>query len=344
MDASVISRVLKGERSFTFAELQKFGAIVGLTGFERELLDDAYWEDLADRFGCDYLHKYFSAKEVVENAANDFKMIQRLKSQDEPLLTEELVDLTLEKLDKKIARTWDQATKDQLLEIKGKVLFQKSYCVNMNREPRVASTINAALAREILQIGRYLKSAQITSYGYSSLGVDVCYLKHDYLRESEYLYQCVNTFTIETEGGEFTTMSPLRDLLINLALMGEKSKFKIIKQRIMQIMPKLDANTGLKCQMWEGMAKAEFTLGNIDLGQKYLDEAWATNRVMEKNNDRNFLWRKAQIIRTQLMVNRKNRFGGVNGLKLSAREISYELKKRGYKRYQHNIDELLATA
>lgn len=343
IDASVVSRVLKGKRSFTFEQIEVFCRILKLNSQQINQLKDAYWMDLADKFGCDFQKRYFSAKEVVENAKKDFSMIQKLKASDEPVLTEEFVDLTVNKLDKKIRRSSDESVVRQLLEIKGKVLFQRSYCATMNRKPAVASRENFKTAKEILKIGKLLKNPQIISYGYSAMGADVFYHIKDYASQTKYLFKSANTFTIETEGGEFTTMSPLRDLLIGLSLMGKEDEFEVVKDKVMQVIPLLERNIGLTCQMWEGLARAEFSLANEKQGLKYLQEAWVTNRIMEKNNNKHFLWRKGQLVRTQLIANRKMKFGIDANFRTMAKNTAIELSKRGYYRYSQNINELLSS-
>lgn len=336
VDASVVSRVLKGKRTFSFNQLQVFCRALDLSASEEQKLKTALYRDLHERVGleniCNVADKVFIGL-VKENIAK----IRELRGRDLMIMVDDWSTFLLESIKDRRKCMIDYPRDRMLLSLYAEILLEKIYALQVIRPKHKSFWPIVYYSRKLINIGQELKDSRYICVANVHIG-DIYYINHRYQSAIKHLEQGINLYSDEIR--EIFPWTPLRPLAISYAYLGNEAEFDCLKRKIIKDLPKFEF--GAQCLALEGLTKSEAILGRATEANSYLVSAGSKLSELEKENGS---YRK--IIEVLLVVGeltaikhlRKN--GSKNYLEKIGKRGIQIAREHHYRRHELEIQNLL---
>lgn len=174
VDPSVISRVLKGERSFSPKQLKIFGQILRLSDNRLKELELLLMNDYLRKFGPDFQglggKTYTLSPKILESINNSLLLIDKLRTEN-PNLVKDLIDVLLAiTADKTYFNRLKRASYYELIKMRGMLLYEKGHALcDTNFPSQIMKRINPIL-KEIKVIAKETKDNDLRSRFFHLLG------------------------------------------------------------------------------------------------------------------------------------------------------------------------------
>jgi len=257
IDASVISRVLKGERIFTLKQLQVLSNILSLNKQQRLELKKTIINDILQ-------HKDIEFEEFIsydQKYLNKMPLTVRLlRDEGHPNLAINLSFLLEDILS-------EGCLNKETKTILGKVYNEKSRAYGLICQPNVILNHMSDLNNKAIFLGKEIHNQEILDMAYMNVG-GANYVAKNWRFSSEFLENKYNIV------GKANKLEFLRTLLLDYAYLNDFNSFKRIYKKTVKF---LAANVNLQLDnlisLYEALARSLSIFGFIKEARKILDEA-----------------------------------------------------------------------
>ncbi len=328
VDPSVLSRVLQGERLFTYRQLKAFSKILFLSEHERKLMYEAYYEDLGRRFGLYKInHIYF-----IDLVKDNIEKIRQANMQSLSVIAEEWADLIYEKVleEENSANTscrTDDSYQKELLRLESRILNEK---IHLNFRTKPLNQLlkeNIKIARRLKEISIVLKDNLIEGIGIYGVG-DAFLVSKKYKDALKYLHIILKINFPDRE-----KYYGLRAAALAQSYLGNEKEYLSIKKHLTA-----DSHHNIpdyiNYQIYEGIARSEARFGNQNMAFKALSIA---KKYLDKDHE---FMREMQVKKAEIEIGM--RFGeNKNYLRKVGKEAVMLATRFGHVRYKKQINAML---
>lgn len=170
IDASVLSRVINGERLFTLDQLNIFCDVLRLNNLRESELMAALEVDYINRFGLKNFRVKQSNPDLIDVLSKQLKRLKYTREKghftfamDWSADMESLLSKLIRKESKRIYR-------ERLLDLLGETLYEKGYISGSTYNPKLNLDIILPLANKMFRIARIINSSTIAIKSHTLLG------------------------------------------------------------------------------------------------------------------------------------------------------------------------------
>lgn len=293
IDASVVSRVLKGERLFTKSQLCHFAQILNLSPLEFEHLCDDLMDAILQKFGFDYsFYSEGRGQHTLLKLQEHLFIIKKIKVND-VRFTKEWIEHNLDTLESLSFKNNTQEKNRQVLL--GQYLSEYFLCLQttltlsdnwkemfqaINRLENVAYQLKN---RSLLNISQYERG-------------NTHYILGNYSQALKSLRQ-VQTEVDEFDYGESST---LRATALCLAFQNQETEFNQVKKRLKYLIR--NRPDELKAPLLEALGRAEYVLNNKTEGERFLESSLQACERLYAQRSAYADLRTLQLLSTQLYL------------------------------------------
>ncbi|MBI1864101.1 hypothetical protein HYS03_02745 [Candidatus Woesebacteria bacterium] len=332
IDASVLSRVLKGERLFTQKQLIIFCKLLSLDTKEITKLREALLLDLLKRFDLDEIflnihHEYF-----LQNLEKDLERIWEVRTLGQSVVGLNWSDFLLEQIKNKTSSSIEEPEYSIFLNLYVKALFQKCVLLCDITSPQKLLQASTPFINEIKSTGNILKNNSIINIANCRLA-SVFHI----MGKSKPAISLASSGFLMDKNISVQALSQ-RESLINLGRLGNLKDYESLKKMASQNLKRYPKE--YRFQFYEGLARAENDLGRLSKAIKYLELAEKTK------DDTNILTSKyiyhVQLTSVKLHIQKKYpKTFSTDYLEKDATNSLLISKEHGYKRYENNLISLM---
>jgi len=334
IDPSVISRVLRGERLFTYKQLNSFCEILKLRSQESISLKTYLFWDLNQKFGNNIDFITQTDKSFTSLVDENLKKIRQLRQKDMPELTLDLIDYILELMRDKLLGFLNEDTRALLMKFYAELLIERMYCIQVteSKERGLAKILKTSM--ELVEVGKKLNNQSYISIASIHAG-DIFYINSSFKSAIDHLKLGVMLY--DNLAQKIFTWTPLRPLALSFAYLGKEREFDEVKKQITKILPAL--NIDAQVLAMEGISKGEGILGRRKKWEKWLERSFKMQSKLQKYNAPYEKLMRTLLIGSELEITRRL------GLKANTRYINIRknegleiAKKYGYNRFVKKIN------
>lgn len=333
VDASVVSRVLSGERLFTPRQLEVFCSLLKLPKSRENLLMESLSLDLLRRFGFDLEYYKNRNKHLIlffQKAIEEIKEVSRKGPVDvSSSWAQQLHSLIKEDLDFQIdnrIRSRSLTLLSDLLQERHRILMKEKQSKNLYRPTIKLST-------ELNDIGLEIRESEYVGISQAMLG--------NYYYSTGKYKTAVDIYNkaLKTIKDWWWRSTSLRILCICYGFLDKELEFERVKKDLIKISE--TQSRDVQSSHLEGIARAEALLGKSRESNGSLQKAWDLLGGAEVGSEYK-IYGKIMLIRTELEVNNilQSR-AGKNYLETLGREGIVTAQQFGYKRYEKIITKSL---
>jgi hypothetical protein len=333
IDASVLSRVVSGERTFTPRQADVFCKITSLSKTDTLRIKEATFLELASRFGIqeDFFRK--RQKNFSDIVQINIDQIHTIRMKDEPTIAEEWADEILEKLNNEICLETDNNRRTILIEQEGQLMIEKMHASLATSKFKDIVKKGNEISAALEEIAAVSKNVRFYEESLLNLGA-INYLTLEYQKTILPLEKVVLMNVPESRKA-----LSLRMIMLSSAYTHNLDIFHKAKTTLIKNVAYYDQS--LLCEIFEGLARSSAILGNKIEAGNFLDKSWRYLNELEKNNGEGVIFRKLQLIRTEIEIFKIlgiRRESEIERLGLEGLEIARKYK---YNRYETTIKNKL---
>lgn len=334
IDASVLSRVIDGERLFTVRQVDAFCEALSLSENDRRELIEGMSVDLAERYGLTFNLHSGGSSYVGDILEENVKKIREARLSDAIVFASGWAEDLREVLREQIADEKNTTYRSRLFLLLAKLLRELGHLKLGTSLAKSLSEELGPAASELIKVGEILKDESIVGNGYSFIGT-VYYVLKDYAKAVTSLEKVV----AQIEDPEEKCFC-IRLLALSYAYLGKKEEFLRIKKEMMFLENQLSSNE--RCELYEGLGRGLALIGYKKESEYFMRKSADTLRMIEKQKSSWRIARKLQLTRTQIEV------GMVNGDRAMMRDAEFVgtesvriSKMFGYNSFGEKIQNLL---
>jgi hypothetical protein len=334
IDPSVISRVLKGKRSFTNQQLKVFCTVMGLTGRDRQRILEIWQEELIDRFGLNEMFWEIKGKYFCELLRDHLRKVKSVRESGLGGLGAEWSEIMNQRICNEMGKFKDEETKRAVLRLWSQVLVEQERSL---MDSAVADLLNVQLPRiyrKLMKIGNYLKDDDIIGYAYT-----VAANYHGNMKKPEKVlgYTLKAYPLLKVRNGE--KYGKLKDMAISYAYLNKKEEVRRVRGEINKVRKRMDSSQ-IKCELYEGEARAEAILKNETASMESIEQGMEELKIVKEKGYK--VLRKIQLVRARLELAAKIKSGGgLNEIERMGKDAQEAASKYGYPRHEKQIADLL---
>jgi hypothetical protein len=339
MDASALSRVLKGERLFTTDELYGFAALLHLGEKNINRLKIALSYDLNNRFGLDIDYIEKSDESILSISEGILRKARELKNKDLVIDADGLLDQASTELRRRIYTTLNERTRILLERVYAEYLIEKIYTLQVTKSREESFKPIIFLSNKIIHISEALKDPVYLYIAKAHLG-DIHYINRSYRCSVKYLEEAMTYY--DKRVLRLYPWTPLRPLALSYAHLGNESEFDGVRDKILAILPTLRIDA--QCLALEGIAKGEAILGKTAWSENYfVKDYYAHSKLKSIGGSFEKLMRIliicGELESAQCLPVQERQ--STNYIEKIGKEGFRLAKKYGYKRHEKKINFLL---
>ena len=331
IDPSVISRVIKGERTFTFKQLEIFCQVLRLSGQRKKELEGRLLLELSHRFG---LRQDFFQQEnefFVDLAEENLEKISEVIVNGLPKLACEWIDNVSERIREELALSKGEGRRKVLLSLLAKLLLERRRVVMQVSEPKEITNRTWAYTKELKVIALKLKDITLVKLANLGMGTTLR-VSGKYKEALTYLKDVTDLDIADTY--EITCF--IREAALSQALSKNWPEYEKVKTFLEEKISNYP--TQLQCLAAEGLARCEGIMENVKGASKALDKAWKLFDEVERQGADYRLFRKVELARTELELAIRFKSKNKNHLEKVGREALIISRELGYKRQEKEIE------
>jgi hypothetical protein len=335
IDASVISRVINGERLITGNQLEAFVKILKISSTESLRLREALIRDYSERIGFD--ENLLEGKNRVDFDSIDeiFSRLKEIKLRDVNF-TDSWLNELMDRAQEMLLSTFDSRLRKRILKLEGEILVEQILCFSVMQTKKISSSRLITLASRLRATGRELKNKDFLGMGYYEEGNNN-YVRRNYQRALKLLKMGVLTDFDSLDSGK---TSALRASLLTEAYLKDEANFQSVKGLLVKRAPILHID--LQCAVFEAIARGEALLGHSSEAGKFLSKATKIQEFLKVSKSERADIRRVQIVLTEMESAKwiKGMFGRVYLEKIGKEGMEIS-KEHGFKRLEENAKDLL---
>lgn len=293
IDASVLSKVLNGQRLFTFKQLEVFCELLKINSTFKKYLFECLLFDISNRSGFKQNFYASNDKSYLNLLTHDLERIKLLEVKG---FLKELVDwvddiVAVNK--EKIQTTPFQNTRNLLQDITAKMLRYHIDSVLAVSSKEIILKTNNNTINLLSEYGKNLNNSMYQNLAiYQKANYQYILKKHN---KSLKILSKVNSSRLP----EFERVNYFRILGSCFALL----KLPIEFYRLEKILLEIAKSTSIDNQssIFEGLAKSHIYLGDMNTAEKYLRQTVEVVNKLKKENGARIKVRNVQLLRTQAL-------------------------------------------
>ncbi len=332
IDASVLSRVIHGERLFSPKQLEVFCEVVKTTEIQRDKLRNALWEDYYVKHGINQ-NRSFSPY-FIETAEQHLEIARKAHLSGQPIFALESIEIFLSKLNSIFIENNSLKYKPELIDLMTRLLFAKSNCYTVSVSSYEIIKYLKPIVCSLQRLARIVDNKETLGLSLLILS-DAYYINNQFNQSILRARQSLNYLKDHNR-----RINVLRIMLLCAAYSVETHFFnKIVNETKQELEVGQDISLHTRAHLYEGLGRAKGLLKYQD-AFNYLD--MSTNYFSQmKKQEKNMYFHEIQIIRSRLEtaqalgIKEKNYMEkiGKKGLELAT---TY-----GYKRHARKIKKIL---
>jgi len=334
IDASVLSRVLDGERLFSFKQLKVFCEILKIPQHEVNSLVDSLYSELSFKFGFEEIFYVHEAKHLTNLVTDNLDKISLMKEKGYPTVAINWIDDISEKIQLGLTQSHDLVTRKVLNGLFAKLLIQKIFCIyESDKQPGSVERV-FHIAHKLDEINTELKDPSIFAFSMFSKG-GAYYVKKSYKLAIPYLQH-----SIALPLSDSIKIQAFRQLSICYAIVGDANKSEEINKILVKDWIK--DSKDMTFQIFEGIARSYSEMLDEYNALSTLEKANEILGQIESQGKEYKELRKIQLTRTKLEVYKKNRHIKINTNyveKISKEGMQLAIN-HGYSRHLDSIRKL----
>lgn len=334
IDASVISRVLRGERLFSFKQLKIFCEILKIPQREMNSLVDSLYSELCFKFGFEEIFYVQETKHLTNLITDNLGKISLMKEKGYPIVAINWIDDISEKIKLELTQSRDPVIRKILNELFAKLLIQKIFCIYESDKQAVSVDKVFNIARKLDEINIELKDPSIFAFSKFSKG-GAYYVKKSYKLAIPYLQE-----SILLPLSDSIKVQAFRQLSLCCAISGYENESEEINKILVKDWVK--DSKDMNFQIFEGIARSYSEIHDEYRALSALEKANEILGQIESQSQQYKELRKIQLIRTELEIYKKSRLKKINTnhMEKIAKEGLQLALSHGYLRHKDNISEL----
>ncbi|MBI3397041.1 hypothetical protein HY045_01045 [Candidatus Woesebacteria bacterium] len=264
IDPSVLSRVLRGERLFTFEQLELFTVILKLSDNEKKQLEGVLYREVGEKFG--FTENFFFERESydLELIKDNIDKIRQVNNSGMALLAEEWAD----HLDEKISREFTGASnlyRNNLFKLRFNLLIEKGHLNFRTKDKETLLYENLKICNNLNKIAKNIKNYN-DGYKINFLKGDSYYVSGKFEQALRFLRISSDKVHLDKEG-----LFSLRTKALSLARLKKEFEFDKLKKDI--IKRGMTDNYFFNYHLYEGISRAETEFGRRVGAFKALERA-----------------------------------------------------------------------
>lgn len=334
VDASVLSRVLKGERLFTFKQLKIFCDTLSLSRQDYLTLRECLFIDLSRRLGIEEIAFTGNGKHLLDLVEDNIEKIRQVRLGDSTYLASDWAMSLYEMIHDQIELETDQVKRDKWLDLLAKLIKEKikinlglSYSKDLGRSV-------ANLSEELRRIGSSLGNENIIGNAYAFKGA-VNYVLGNYQKAIEDYNEALKLIESLTD-----KQFPLRILALCYAYENDKEGFSSTRNEILQNIEYFPLYE--QCELFEALGRGEALIGASSNSIKMLQKGWGVYQQLELTKPQYRVARKIQLTRTQIEIaNQLGDKSSLRNIESLGKEAVMLSTQFGYRAYIEKINNLL---
>lgn len=334
IDASVISRVIHGERLFSPKQLEVFCDVLDATDTQRHKLRNALWEDCYAKHGIDLnpsIDSYY-----IDLVEFTIKSIQRIRTGGHVEPASELTDILLSKLTNMFNGLNDSNYFYFARNIFPKLLQEKAWYY-------FETALSSKILNKILPIVNKMKSVAKIAKDKNTLGNALHIISDAYYVADRFDISCMHlkqslTYLVNQE----RRLKAYRSMALNLAYLGDKPGVENIGKKIEKQMGEIRSiEPAAAIVILEGLGRAQ---GIVKIGEglntlRKAKEIYAD----QKKKKNNYIFQEIQLIRSNLEIIKHLSPGRKSEMQTTGEKGLLKALKYGYKRHGRKIEGFLSS-
>lgn len=334
VDPSVLSRVLKGERLFTFRQLEVFCETLSLSGRVHLSLRECLYVDMCSRMGLEGVSFSGRRGHLLDSVEDNIEKIRQVRLVDSPYLAYDWATSLYEVIHDQFKLEKSRVKRDRWLELLAKLIVEKiklNLGISYSKDLRLSV---ADLSDELKNIGSALSNKNIIGNAHAFKGA-VNYVLGNYQKAIEDYNEALKL--IESISDK---QFPLRILALCFAYENDKENFSYTRNEILQNLESFPLYD--QCELFEALGRGEALLGASSSSIEMLQKGWCAYQQLELAKPQYKVARKIQLTRTQIeiaaLLEDKSSLRNIESIGNEAIMLSNQF---GYRTYVEKISNLL---
>ena len=262
MDSSVLSRVIHGQRLFTYKQLEVFCETLSLQEKEKIELKYALSQDilLRNNISTDAFKGGYSIFDLArENYGRILNILKLLRKDGHP---EEVISLSQVFESIIDSKTYLQSQDKKIL---GKIYNEKSRAFGETSSPQKVLSLMDVLNKRAVELGEETRDQEILDMAYMNIG-GAYYVAKRWKDSSIFLESMFKKVGVKTQ------LEFVRTLLLDYAYQKDYSRFKETLGRTIKIIDKGNSNSHVLASIYEAIARSLSISGFTKEARKILGE------------------------------------------------------------------------
>lgn len=339
IDASVLSRVLKGERIFTQKQLSVFCRTIKLNRTKEDLLKATLHAEIYSRFQGRFLLD-IDRTQFLDMAESNLVMVKDANESGASILAKEWAQIMENRLKEEIVKTSDELARTKLKELLFGFLEQHSISVLRRESPSTAYKNAWLVLKGMKAIANELRNFEKLGLVYAKMG-DVLSLVGGETCNKLILNKSSDFFRKSLEHINLNlAYYPLGCWMLNESYLKNFHQFKKLKNDLATALQNCEPSE--VCEGYNLIAKSKINIGDSKDLETVFVQGWNFyNKISDKGwHSKQF--RKVQLSRTEVQaLTAGYRFHQEPKIKSIVTDCLYTAKNLGYIRYFLTAKEML---
>ena len=338
IDASVLSRVLKGERLFSSKQIETYCKILKLKKQEQKDLIYALGLDISRRFGIPVSFLYSNVDVLINIIEANDKLIETAKRTSSFKNTDEWLKQLIFQIDRSLHLV-NEIQRNKLLNLKAELVMHRAWIL-----PSITTDWNnnknvETIKNELLMLSRYLKRKDLAEI-IKLIEHQSSYLRKDFGSTVEIVestdFSFINNIEYEVD--------MLRGALVCYVKLKKEQSYIALKSLLLKKF--VFCSNDLKAKICQGISYSESKLGNYMQSRRYMDKAWIYFDASKNDSDFQ-INRKLQLVKTEMEIAKELKNSNLYYLENIGKEALLLSNYVGHSYYgldiERNMNELFNT-
>lgn len=342
IDASVISRVLTGERVLTQQQLCVFCKILKLKKSEETNLKLSLHSEIYSKFQGRFLLN-IDLDQFPEMAESAMLMVREANEKCASKLAFQWATDIEERVKQELCKISDSKAINRLQQIQFGLLEQQSISILRTEMPEKAISEVWPILIRMMNIAKQLKIRNEIGFTYAKMA-EVLSLVGDRTGNKEMLSKSSPLFKKSLSFVEpQEKIYPLSYWMLNESYLKNIKNFEMLKKEVYKLIPSVSYSEA--CETCNILAKSKITIGETSNLENDFVKGWKYFKIIPEIGKSSVIFRKVQLTRTEVQAATQGyEFRNPDKLKGLIIEGLFASKEFGYKRYFDTTMEMLAKS
>lgn len=331
IDASVLSRVLKGERVFTQYQLSVFCKVIKLDRVQEDLLKASLHSEIYSRFQGRYLLD-INKNQFIDMTESNLIMAKDANQSGASIMALRWSEAMESKLREEIIITRDNNASDKLIELLYEFLGQHSISILRREPPSIAYKNVWKVLTEMEELANRLKSRERLGLVLSKKG-DVLSLVGGESGDRTILNRSSKFFKKSLKYiNPSLCYYPIGYWMLNEGYLKNTRQVNNLAAEFVRILEGCDPSDA--CEGYNLIAKSKVLIGDSENLERTFVSGWESFNKIPDDGLHSKQYRKVQLSRTEVQAfSAGYKFYGSKKIKGILTDCLYSAKNLGYMRY-----------